>query len=205
MICNAYGSDNDGYLPLGNIWGDQGKEEGWLDVNYEMVNNLYKRYGATEEIGLCKSWQFEKEKYFYEPPYVDDFNFRVGGTRLGYIYYGGRFDQAGSAYSPLKKDGSVYKSPRRVMDSGKKSIGSSTLLSCFHWDSINAGGNWGAKIPHAGSGGRGIYMQPDSKKVTPEPRGLVIGYMDNSSEWVKWDRLDWFEQGGKIRIYFSER
>lgn len=204
VACGLYAHDYNGFLPLGNIWDKDDEPEGWLDVNYNTALTIHLNYGVSETIAMCTSWNFEREKYFYEPASVGDNNFKLGGTRIGYIYYGRRFDQTGNTYSPTLPDGSVYKSPRKLENCTKNLVTSQTLFTCFHWDSISAGGSWGAKIPHA-SGGRGTYYPAGTKELRPYPKGLVTSYADGSAEWVKWKNLKWFEQAGSIRIYYSPR
>ncbi|HBG77768.1 MAG TPA: hypothetical protein DDW84_02805 [Phycisphaerales bacterium] len=201
---SLYAHDYNGFLPLGNIWGREDKPEGWLDINYDTAVTIHTKYGIEEISAMCTSWYFEKDKYFQEPPSANDGNFKLGGMRIGYIYYGRRFDQAGDTYSPMLPDGSVYKSPRKLENCTKNSVTSQTLFTCSHWDSTSAGGAWGAKFPHTGSG-RGVYYQAGVKEFNPRPKGLVTGYTDCSAEWVKWKNLKWFQQAGSIRIYYSPR
>ena len=202
LACISYANDHNSFLPLGNIWGDKQKPEGWLDVNYDMSLLMSLSYNVEENVAMCTSWEFEKDKYFYEPPSANDSNFKLGGTRIGYIYFGGRFDEQGNTYSPLLVDGKTYKSPDRLEDCGKEQATSKTLFTCFHYDSISAGGSWGAKIPHVGSG-RGTYYPETLTKLDPSPKGLVVGYTDCSARWVKWKNLNWFTQADSLRIYFS--
>lgn len=204
LACISYANDYNGFLPVGDIWEDKRKPEGWLDVNYNMGLLMNSDYGVEENIAMCTSWKFEKDKYFYEPPSANDSNFKLGGTRIGYIYYGGRFDQPGNTYSPLLTDGETYKSPDRLQDFGTKQATSETLFTCFHYDSISAGGSWGAKIPHVGSG-KGTYYPENSTRLDPSPKGLVVGYADCSANWVKWKKLNWFTQANSVRIYFSPK
>jgi prepilin-type N-terminal cleavage/methylation domain-containing protein len=204
FVGGMYAADNNQKLPVGNIWGDETREEGWLDVSFQMALTLAIQYGATEEMAMCQSWSFEKDQYFYEPAAVTDENFRVGGTRIGYNYYGARFDKPGSIYSPKTADGKTYKSPSKISDLGTERCTSPTLMTCFHWDSITPGGSWGAKIPHT-RGGKGVYIEPGSDKISPSPEGLVMGFLDNSAAWVKWEKLDWIEQAGQNRLYFSRQ
>lgn len=200
IACNLYAADFNSWLPLGNIWGDESKEEGWLDFNYQSAAYIHLNYKIEASHAMCTSWAFEKDKYFYEPPYVNNQNFKVGGTRIGYIYYGRRFDGESSTYSPMLENGQVYKTPQRIGDF--QNITSKTLFSCFHWDGISTGSGWGAKIPHIG-GGKGQYILPSQQGLKPKPEGLVISYLDSSSEWVSWKKLKWIEQASSIRLYFS--
>ena len=171
--CQMYGTEYNEYLPMGNIWNDEEKEEGWLDVSYQMAKVMNEDYDITEDTAMCQAWKSEQDNFFYEPTNVSDNNFKVGGTKIGYIYYGRRFDEEGSLYSPVMENGEVYKSPSKFSDKGTRRATSDTLLSCFHWDSISSGGNWGAKIPHA-KNARGHFYEPGSELI-PEPKGLATG------------------------------
>ncbi len=204
VACGLYAHDFNGYLPLGNIWDKEDQPEGWLDVNYRTALKIHLNYGVAETSAMCTSWNFERDKYFYEPAENSDTNIKLGGTRIGYIYYGRRFDKEGNTYSPTLPDGTVYKSPKKLENSTSKLVTSPTLFTCFHWDSVSAGGQWGAKIPHT-TNGRGVFYPAGTKKFTPAPRGLVTGYIDGSAEWVKWKNLKWFEQAGSLRIYYSPK
>ncbi|MCE5341196.1 MAG: type II secretion system GspH family protein [Planctomycetaceae bacterium] len=204
IACGLYAHDYSGYLPLGNLWDKDDEPEGWLDVNYKTALKIHLNYGVAETSAMCTSWNFERDKYFYEPENNSDTNIKLGGTRIGYIYYGRRFDKEGNTYSPQLPDGSIYKSPKKLENCTKKSVTSPTLFTCFHWDSVSTGGKWGAKIPHT-TNGRGVFYPAGTKKFTPAPRGLVTGYIDGSAEWVKWKNLKWFEQAGSLRIYYSPK
>ena len=112
------------------------------------------------------------------------------------------FDQPGNTYSPLLDNGKTYKSPDKLEDCGAEQATSKTLFTCFHYDSISPGGQWGAKIPHVGSG-RGKFYPENSTRLDPRPKGLFFGIIDSSAGWVKWKKLNWFTQANSIRIYFS--
>ncbi|MEN6387232.1 MAG: type II secretion system protein [Phycisphaerales bacterium] len=204
IACGLYAHDFNGYLPLGNIWDKDDEPEGWLDVNIKTALTIHYNYGISETSAMCTSWIYEKDKYFLEPATNNDTNIKLGGTRIGYIYYGRRFDKEGSLYSPQLPDGTIYKSPRKLENCTNKLVTSPTLFSCFHWDSISGDGQWGAKIPHT-TNGRGVFYPSGTKKFVPSPRGLVAGYVDGSAGWEKWKNLKWFQQAGALRIYYSTR
>lgn len=195
-----YAHDYNEYLPLGNVWGKENTPEGWTDMNFHTALVLYQSYSLTEQIGMCPTWKQWREEFFKVPPSYDGEKFKLGGTVVGYIYYGRRFDEPGSNYSPLLEDGRLYKTPTKAVDGGKN-ITSDTILSCFHWDTISTGGSWGAKMPHI-KNGIGVIYQPGATEMTPKPEGLNIAKLDGSSGWVKWRKLDSVTQG-KVRFYYS--
>jgi len=195
-----YASDYNDYLPMGNIWNDQTQPEGWTDMNFATCLILNQQYALTPEIGMCTSWKKWQDEFFKEPPQFDDSNFKLGGTLVGYIYYGRRFDKAGSPYSPKLEDGTIYKTPVKASDGGN-SITSGTVMSCFHWDTVSTGGNWGAKMPHIQNGIGQIY-EPGVKRLDPKPEGLCISKLDGSGGWTKFKRLEPVTQGN-VRFYFS--
>jgi prepilin-type N-terminal cleavage/methylation domain-containing protein len=203
LACILYAQDNEQWLPLGNIYNDPEKEEGWLDVNYNTALTIHLDYQVTENLAMCQAWLNEKDNFFYEPKYVDDENFKVGGTKIGFIYYGRRFDKKDSLYTPKTANGTIYKSPRKLTDAGTRYVTSDTLFTCYHWDTITSNGSWGAKIPHA-HGANGKYYPPSDTRLDPAPQGLAVSYLDGSAAWTKWKKLDWLQQA-KMRLYFSKR
>ena len=203
QIYNAgylYSSDYDGYLPLGNIWADQSRPEGWTDMNYATCLILYTQYAVTPDMGMCTSWKQWKDEFFKKPNGFDDKNFNLGGTVVGYIYYGRRFDKEGSPYSPMLENGNVYKTPVRAGDGGRK-ITSDTIFTCFHWDTVSTGGGYGAKIPHI-KNGLGYVYPNETTQFNPKPEGLNVSKLDGSGSWVKWRNLKPVTQG-TFRFYYS--
>jgi len=195
-----YASDYDDYLPLGNIWADQNIPEGWTEMNFATCLVLYHQYSLTPEIGMCTSWKRWEKEFFKVPKGFDDKNFKLGGTNVGYIYYGRRFDKQGSPYTPKLEDGSIYTTPVRASDGGKR-ITSDTIMACFHWDNVSTGGSYGAKMPHIQNGIGYIYPE-GTTQFNPKPEGLCISKLDGSARWTKWKNLQSVTQGG-IRFYYS--
>jgi prepilin-type N-terminal cleavage/methylation domain-containing protein len=196
-----YASDFDDYLPMGNIWADQSMPEGWTDMNFNTCLILYQSYALTPEIGMCTSWKRWKDEFFNVPSKYDEEHFKLGGTLVGYIYYGRRYDKDGTDYSPKLENGTVYKTPVKASDGGKH-ITSNTVMACFHWDTVSTGGSWGAKMPHIQNGIGQIY-QSGADKLEPKPEGLCISKLDGSGGWTKFKNLEPVTQG-KVRFYFSK-
>lgn len=201
--CNTvgilYAQDYKDYLPMGNIWGDQTKPEGWTNMNFSTCLILNIQYALSPEVGMCTSWKQYRDAFFNEPVNYDT-NFKLGGTLVGYNYYARRYDKAGTVYSPLLADGSLYKTPVKISDGGKN-ITSPTVMTCFHWDTISTGSTWGAKIPHIRNG-IGMTYSASATSLDPAPEGLCISKLDGSAVWEKWKKLNYITQAG-VRFYFS--
>jgi prepilin-type N-terminal cleavage/methylation domain-containing protein len=200
MVCLLYAEDERGYLPQGNIGASEETAEFWTETNWVSCTTLHEKYGITEESGLCASWEKRWSEFFYQPPVHDTKFTGAGGTSVGFIYFGRRYDTPGTAYSPVLADGRGYRCLRRVTDS-RKNVTSATLLACYHWDGNSAGRGWGAKLPHLS--GQGRYIAPGKAPLTPVPPGMAIGYIDLSAKWISWGNLNWLEQGGAVRLYYD--
>ncbi len=199
MVCHMYANDNLDWVPQGNIHPDEDTPEYWNETNFASCLSICEDYDIDQNHAICGDWMKKIDEFFYEPPKTDD-GFYLGGTSIGFIYYGRRYDRPGTTFSPVMQNGKTYRSISKTSD-GNSKISSPTLLACYHWDTISTGGSWGAKIPHLQSGSA-RYLPPETEEL-PEIQGLAIGLLDTSTKWVKWDELSWFEQNESVRMYYS--
>lgn len=195
-----YAADFDDFLPQGNVNPSEDDPEYWTETNFQACMAMHEDYEISEDIAMCASWTKYREEFFREPP-VDDEGFPLGGMTIGFVYYGRRYDVPDQLLSPRLPDGDFYRCVRRTSD-GPKQYTSATVMTCYHWDSISAGGSWGAKLPHK-KGGAG-YLPPELAQLDPAPRGLSVGFVDGSSRWEKWENLRWFDQNQALRTYFAD-
>ena len=199
LACSMYAADFDDYLPQGNIGLTDSDVEYWTETNFAAGVFVHENYGITEESAMCASWQKRIDQFFYEPP-VTDSGYTLGGTTIGFIYFGRRFDRPGHSFSPTLEDGTVYKSPKRI-SAGSDQVTSPTLFVCYHWDGNSTAAAWGAKMPHL-KGSSASYLPP-AASLEQSPEGLAVGYLDTSARWVPWNELRWFEQNAAVRTYFD--
>jgi prepilin-type N-terminal cleavage/methylation domain-containing protein len=201
LACLMYANDNDEWLPKGNVGPQDDSAEIWTNTNFESCLYFSETYGLTEKLAMCSSWQKNIDEFFKDPrSYTSSVHFSP--TTIGFIYYGRRYDKPSEQYSPKISENKYYKSPKRVSDS-RKQITSSTLFSCYHWDSVNpASGTWGAKLPHVKTG-TNVTIDQNTAALDVAPHGLAIGRLDASADWVRWNDLKHFEQNQELRIYYA--
>ena len=199
IVCHMYANDNMDWLPQGNIHPDVTTPEYWSETNFASCIEISEKYEINQEHAICGDWIKKIDEFFYEPPMTDD-GFYLGGTSIGFIYYGRRYDRPDTPLSPIMQNGKTYRSIKKTTD-GPSQISSPTLLTCYHWDTISTNGSWGAKFPHMANGSA-KYLEPGLDKL-PEIEGLAVGMLDTSTKWVKWDDLNWFEQNENVRMYYS--
>ena len=197
-----YSNDNNEWLPKGNVGPEDDSPEIWTNTNFNSCMYIYETYGVTEDLAMCSSWQRDADEFFKDPrTYTNDVYFSP--TTIGFVYYGRRYDKPSEQYSPKIADDKYYKSPAKASGS-KKQITSSTLFSCYHWDSVSpVNGKWGAKLPHVQTGS-GVTLDENTLALKPTPQGLVAGSLDASARWVRWNQLKYFEQNQEIRIYYAQ-
>ena len=199
MVCHMYAGDNADWLPQGNIHPDEDTPEFWNETNFASCQSISDKYDIGQEQAICGDWNKKIDEFFYEPEKADD-GFYLGGTSIGFIYFARRYDKPDTPLSPVMENGKTYRSISKSSD-GRSRISSPTLLACYHWDTISTGGEWGAKFPHLKSGSAKFIDAGEG--TLPEIEGLAIGMLDTSVQWVKWDKLSWFEQNDNVRMYYG--
>ncbi len=199
LACNMYANDYNDWLPQGNIHPDETQPEYWSETNFSSCLAIHEKYQIDQQHAICGDWEKKITEFFYEPPKTDN-GFYLGGTSIGFIYYGRRYDQPDNPLSPITQSGKTYRSVNRITDSRTKAT-SPTLFSCYHWDTISSGGKWGAKMPHI-QDRSASYLPPESGSL-PKVEGLAIGMIDTSAHWTKWNDLHWFEQNKTVRMYYA--
>jgi prepilin-type N-terminal cleavage/methylation domain-containing protein len=197
---NLYAGDFDGFLPEGNIVdrsaAGYNKEWDRADlltlINYKTMM-AFGRYGLTEKHATCET----ARKYFESSP---DWLSPLPATRplvstahIGWIYWGNR----GNWTDP--DTGRQYVTARKMTDKPT----SNTIITCFcynRYDAVGPGGEWPAwYASHIG----GNFLHDVGRPMKPTPAGLVVGYLDGSARFVRWDRLTPSNHEGDYIVYYD--
>ncbi len=200
IASNMYAADFDGFLPEGNIIDKSapGYNKSWdradllTLVNYRTMMS-FGAYGLTEEHATCET----ARKYFES---TDDWLSPLPATRplvetayVGWIYWGNRGD-----WTDLNT-GEKYVTPKKITDKPT----SNTLVTCFCYNryaAVGPGGNWPAWYSsHVAGAFRHAVGQP----LKPKPDGLVVGYRDGATRFVKWNDLTPNNHEGDYIIYYD--
>ena len=162
-------------------------------VNYQALTYLGK-YGLTEQHATCETARsyFSRKQDWLEPR--DPTPQYVPTTQIGWIYWGNR----GNWTDP--DTNKTYRTARTVMDKAT----SSTLATCFcfnRYDLVGASGDWPAWYS---SHVNGRFLWSDQgQPMHPKPSGLVIGYLDGASRFVRWRHLTRTNHAGQYYVYYD--
>jgi len=200
IASNMYVADFDGFLPQGNIIDKSapGYNKSWDGadlltlINYRTMIS-FGAYGLTEEHATCET----ARKYFES---TDDWLSPLPATRplvetayVGWIYWGNRGD-----WTDLNT-GEKYVTPKKLTDKPT----SNTLVTCFcynRYDAVGPGGNWPAWYSsHVG----GTFRYGVGQPLKPKPDGLVVGYRDGATRFVKWSDLTPSHHEGDYIVYYD--
>ncbi len=196
-----YADDFDSYLPEGNVVDKSapGYIKGWDKadlmtlINYKSMTQLGS-YGLTEKHATCETARkyFESTKNWLSP--VKPARALVDSAMLGWIYWGNRGD-----FTDVNAD-KKYITAKKINDRAT----SGTLASCFcynRFDAVGAGGDWPAWYA---SHVRGQFSQGLGTPMRPQPDGLVVGYLDGSARFVKWNKLTPANHEGQYIVYYDK-
>jgi prepilin-type N-terminal cleavage/methylation domain-containing protein len=200
LVVNMYAGDYNGFLPEGNIIDKSapGYNKSWDSGDLLTVVNFktmmaFAGYGLTEKAATCET----ARKYFESTPNwlspLPAIHPVVEAVSVGWIYWGNRGDWDDPS------TGAKYITPKKVADRGT----SNTLVTCFcynRYDAVGPGGNWPAWY---GSHVRGSFQQGVGRPLEPKPDGLVVGYLDASARFVRWDRLTPSNHQGDYLVYYD--
>lgn len=200
IIAHLYAGDFNGFLPEGNIIDksaagysrDWDKADLLTLVNYRTML-AFGRYGLTEKHATCET----ARKHFESKP---DWLSPLPATRpivetahIGWIYWGNRGN-----WTDLNT-GRKYVTARKATDKPT----SNTLVTCFcynRYDAVGSGGDWPAwYASHVGS----TFQSAVGEPMKPQPDGLVVGYLDGSARFVRWDRLTPNNHEGDYIVYYD--
>ena len=198
LVVNMYAGDYNGFLPEGNIIDKTapGYNKSWdsgdlLTVVSFKTMMAFAGYGLTEKAATCET----ARKYFESTPNwlspLPAIHPVVEAVCVGWIYWGNRGDWDDPS------TGAKYITPKKVTDRGT----SNTLVTCFcynRYDAVGPGGNWPAWYS---SHVRGSFQQGVGRPMEPKPDGLVVGYLDASTRFVRWDRLTPSNHQGDYLVY----
>ena len=200
VVANMYASDYSGFLPEGNIIDRTapGYDKSWDGADLLTVVNFRAMmalagYGLTEKSATCETARrhFESTRDWLSPlPAVHPV---VQAVCIGWIYWGNRGDWTDP------DTGRKYVTPKRVTDKPT----SNTLVTCFcynRYDAVGPGGDWPAWYSsHVG----GRFQQGVGRPMEPKPDGLVVGYVDGSTRFVRWSRLTPSNHQGDYVVYYD--
>jgi Tfp pilus assembly protein PilE len=200
IVGNLYAADFDGFLPEGNIIdkSSPGYNKNWDSADLMTVVNFKAMmalagYGLTEEYATCETARkyFESTHNWLSPlPAVHPV---VAAVCVGWIYWGNRGD-----WTDLNT-GEKYITPKKVTDKPT----SNTLVTCFcynRYDAVGSGGNWPAWYSsHVG----GTFQFAVGRPLKPKPDGLVVGYLDGATRFLKWSSLTPNNHEGDYIVYYD--
>lgn len=195
-----YAEDFDRRLPVGSIVNTKasGYDSTWDQadfmplVNFKSVMALGD-YGLTEKHATCEIARsyFSQQQDWLEP--MDNSYQYHDSTQLGWIYWGGR----GNWKDPDTRK--KYVTAKRVTDKPT----SQTLATCFCFNRYDLVGGQGQSPVWYSSHVQGRFEWSTSEAMQPKPSGLVVGYLDGSARFVKWDRLTPSNHGGEYYVYYD--
>lgn len=197
----AYAEDFDSYLPEGNVVDKSisGYDKNWDKadlmtlINYKAMLQLGS-YGLTEKHATCETARkyFESTKSWLSS--VKPARTLVESALVGWIYWGNRGDFTDAI------TGEKYTTAKKINDRAT----SGTLASCFcynRFDAVGATGDWPAwYASHA----RGQLVHGVGTPMKPKPDGLVVGYQDGSTRFVKWNKLTPANHEGQYIVYYDK-
>jgi prepilin-type N-terminal cleavage/methylation domain-containing protein len=200
LVVNMYAGDYSGFLPEGNIIDKTaaGYDKSWDSADLLTVVNYrtmmaFAGYGLTERSATCETARkhFESTRGWLSPlPAIHPV---VEAVCVGWIYWGNRGD-----WTDLNT-GRPYVTPKKV--TGKAT--SNTLVTCFCYnrhDAVGPGGEWPAWYSsHMG----GTFQQGVGRPMVPPPDGLVVGYLDGSARFVRWNHLTPSNHQGDYLVYYD--
>jgi len=200
IVGNLYAGDFNGFLPEGNIIDRSapGYDKSWdradllTLVSYKTMM-AFGAYGLTEEHATCETARtyFESTKDWLSPlpatrPLVET-------AHIGWIYWGNRGNWTD------RNTGAEYVTPRKVTDKPT----SNTVVTCFcynRYEAVGPGGNWPAwYASHIG----GTFRHDVGRPMKPAPDGLVVGYLDGATRFVRWDHLTPSNHEGDYLVYYD--
>lgn len=196
-----YAQDFDNHLPVGNIVNQEapGYRKSWEKadfmplVNYESLMYL-GNYGLTEQHATCETARsyFSQQQDWLEPR--DTVPQYHETTQIGWIYWGNR----GNWTDP--ESDQTYRTAKTVMDKAT----SRTLATCFcfnRYDLVGASGDWPVWYS---SHVNGQFLWSDQgQPMQPKPSGLVVGYLDGASRYVRWRNLTRSNHEGEYYLYYD--
>jgi prepilin-type N-terminal cleavage/methylation domain-containing protein len=200
LVVHMYASDYDGYLPEGNIIdrSSPGYTESWDSADLLTVVNFktmmaFADYGLTETYATCETARkyFESTHGWLSP--LPAAHPVVAAVCVGWIYWGNR----GNWTDP--DTGAKYLTAKKVTDRAT----SNTLVTCFcynRYDAVGPGGNWPAWYS---SHVRGSFQFAVGRPLKPKPDGLVVGYLDGATRFVKWNHLTPSNHQGDYLVYYD--
>ncbi len=197
---NMYAGDYSGFLPEGNIIDRSapGYDRGWDSADLLTVVNFRAMmalagYGLSDRLATCETARkhFESTPNWLSP--LPAAHPVVQAICIGWIYWGNRGDWTDLA------TGAKYTTPKKTIDKAS----SNTLATCFcynRYDAVGPRGEWPAWYSsHIG----GTFAQGVGRPMTPEPDGLVVGYLDASARFVRWNRLTPSNHQGDYLVYYD--
>ncbi len=201
LVINMYAADYSGFLPEGNILDKtaSGYDKSWDSADLLTVVNFRAMmalagYGLTEKSATCETARqyFESTRNWLSPlPAVRPL---VEAVCVGWIYWGNRGD-----WTDLNT-GRPYITPKKVTDKAT----SRTLVTCFcynRYDAVGPDGEWPAWYSsHIG----GTFQQGVGHPMIPPPDGLVVGYLDASARFVRWNHLTPSNHQGDYLVYSDQ-
>ena len=196
-----YADDFDSYLPEGNVVDKSvsGYNKNWDKadlmtlINYKAMKQLGS-YGLTEKHATCETARkyFESTENWLSP--VKPARAIVDSAFIGWVYWGNRGDFADF------NTGKKYVTAKKINDRAT----SGTLASCFcynRFDAVGTAGDWPAWYA---SHVRGQFRQGLGTPMKPEPDGLIVGYLDGSARYVKWNKLTPANHEGQYIVYYDK-
>jgi len=197
---NMYAGDNDGFLPDGNIVDKSapGYNSSWDSadlltlVSYKMMM-AFGGYGLTEKHATCETARkhFESTEGWLSP--LPSPRTLLPTAYIGWIYWGSRGE-----WTDLNT-GKKYITARKVTDRPT----SNTIVTCFcynRYDAVGPGGSWPARYA---SHVRGTFQSGVGQPMDPTPDGLIVGYLDASARFVKWNSLTPNNHEGDYIVYYD--
>ena len=197
-----YAGDFDDALPIGSIIDRRapGYVTAWdradqmALVNAETMMHLGQTYGLTDEHATCETARkyFEAKEDWLEPRQPAPQYTQV--FQIGWIYWGAR----GRWTDP--DTGREYVTARKLSDRAT----SGTLATCFcynRFDAVGPGGNWPAWYA---SHVKSRFEQGVGTPMHPRPDGLVVGYFDGATRFVKWGDLTPSNHEGNYIVYYDK-
>jgi len=200
LVVNMYAGDYSGFLPEGNIIDRSapGYDRSWDSADLLTVVNFRAMmalagYGLSDKLATCETARkhFESAPNWLSP--LPAAHPVVQALCIGWIYWGNRGD-----WTDLQT-GAKYITPKKVTDRGT----SNTLVTCFcynRYEAVGPGGEWPAWYSsHIG----GAFQQGVGRPLEPKPDGLVVGYLDGSTRFVRWSRLTPSNHQGDYLVYYD--
>ncbi|MBN1804942.1 MAG: type II secretion system protein [Sedimentisphaerales bacterium] len=196
-----YAGDFDDALPVGSIVDRRapGYKASWdradqmALVNAETMMHLGQGYGLTDEHATCETARdyFEAKEDWLEPRQSSSQYTQV--FQIGWIYWGSR----GSWNDPTT--GKEYVTANKLSDRPT----SRTLATCFcynRYDAVGSSGSWPAWYA---SHVRSRFLFNQGVPFDPKPDGLVVGYVDGATRFVKFDELLPSNHDGQYIVYYD--